>query len=317
MTIQCNLWKAVAVFALTGCGSVLAQSPPTDETSQLVASLGPGFISENANVNGTSIHYVRGGSGPAIILLHGFPEDWYEFHHIMPRLAKKFTVVAVDLRGVGGSTPTPSGYDAANLAEDIHQLAGQLHLQHVYIFGHDIGGMVAYAFVRRYPETTRGAMILDVAFPGLEPWEQIQSGPAFWHIRFHQAPGLAEQLVAGRQAIYFRYFLRAPTFRDADVAHYARAYSDPDHVRTAFEFYRAFPADAQFNAAARSPMNVPIVFGSGEKDAFAQYVPAVAESMRAHGCTNVHTEFIKNSVHYIAQEQPAAVADLIERYAAL
>ena len=317
MTMQFNFWKAVAVFALTGCGSVLAQSPSTDQTSQLVASLGPGFISENANVNGTSLHYVRGGSGPAIILLHGFPEDWYEFHHIMPRLAKKFTVVAVDLRGVGGSTPTPSGYDAASLAEDIHQLAEQLHLQHLYIFGHDIGGMVAYAFVRRYPETTRGVMILDVAFPGLEPWEQIQSGPAFWHIRFHQAPGLAEQLVAGRQAIYFRYFLRAPTFSDADVAHYAHAYSDPDHLRTAFEFYRAFPADAQFNGAARSPINVPIVFGSGEKDAFAKYVPTISESMRARGCTNVHTEFIKNSVHYVAQEQPTAVADLIERYASL
>ena len=74
-------------------------------------------------MNGTTLHYVRGGTGSAVLVLHGFPQDWYEFHHIMPRLAKKFTVIAVDLRGVGRSAATPGGYDAANMAEDIHQLA--------------------------------------------------------------------------------------------------------------------------------------------------------------------------------------------------
>jgi len=74
----------------------------------------------------------------------------------MPRLAKQFTVIAVDLRGVGGSTATPGGYDAANMAEDVHQLAAALKLGRVYIVGHDIGGMVVYAFVRRYPRATRG-----------------------------------------------------------------------------------------------------------------------------------------------------------------
>jgi pimeloyl-ACP methyl ester carboxylesterase len=97
--------------------------------------------------------------GPAVILLHGFPQDWYEFHEIMPRLAKRFTVIAVDLRRVGGSAPTPGGYDAPNLAEDIHQLAGQLNLEGVYIAGHDMGEMVTYVFVRLYTESTRGVMI--------------------------------------------------------------------------------------------------------------------------------------------------------------
>jgi pimeloyl-ACP methyl ester carboxylesterase len=309
--------KVLVVFVLAGCRGVLAQSVATDQTSQLVASLGSGFSSETRTVNGTTLHYVRGGAGPVVILIHGFPEDWYEFHRVMPSLAKRFTVVAIDLRGVGGSTPTSDGYDGANLAEDVHQLAEQLHFRNIYIVGHDIGGMVAYAFVRRYPKTARGAMILDVPLPGLAPWEQIQTDPAVWHIRFHQAPGLAERLVADRQAIYFRYFLQPQFFNDEDVAHYARSYAAPDHLRVAFEFYRAFPANERFNAAARSRIDVPIVFGSGDEDAFAKYVPAIAESMRKHGCTNVRTELIKNSAHYVAQEQPAAVTALIERYASL
>lgn len=294
--------------------SVGGKAPTADQ--DVVQSLGTGFSSGMAKVNGTTLHYVKGGAGSAVILLHGFPEDWYEFRKVMPRLAKKFRVVAVDLRGVGGSEATPSGYDAANLAEDIHQLAKQLHLERVYVVGHDIGGMVAYAFARRYTETARGVMILDVAIPGLGPWEEIQKEPLVWHIRFHQTD-LPEKLVAGRQVAYFRYFLRGENFSDADVAHYAAAYRDPDHLRTAFEFYRAFPADATFNAGQTGGIELPIVFGAGENDAFTKYLPAIAESMRVHGCTNLKTEVVKGGVHYVFEEKPETMAELIERYAGM
>lgn len=92
------------------------------------------------------------------------------------RLAKTFTVVAPDLRGVGESAPSETGYEASNLAEDVRQLIVNLGLEQVYVFGHDIGGMVAYAFARRHPESARGVMILDVAFPGLDPWQDILGG---------------------------------------------------------------------------------------------------------------------------------------------
>jgi pimeloyl-ACP methyl ester carboxylesterase len=284
------------------------------QTPALVANLGEGFKSENASVNGTTIHFVRGGSGPAILLIHGFPEDWYEFHHVMPVLAKKFTVIAVDLRGVGESAPASGGFDAANLAEDLHQLVEQLEVKKIYIVGHDIGGMVVYAYLRKYAETLRGAMILDVAIPGLEPWDKVKNDSTVWHIRFHQTD-LPEKLVAGRQADYFRYFLDKKFFSDADVAHYANAYRDPDHLKSAFEFYRAFPANETFNRQRSGPVALPVVFGLGEHDYFAQFLSTIAEALRAHGCTNLKTEVIKDSSHYVAQEQPAALAALIERYA--
>ena len=134
------------------------------------------------------------------------------FHRIMPRLAKRFTVIAVDLRGIGGSSQTPSGFDAANLAEDLHQLAAALKLEHLYVVGHDIGGMVTYAFVRRYPQLTRGAMVLDVPIPGIEGWNEVQGDPSVWHVRFMQVPGLAEKLVTGRSADYLCYFFNFGKF---------------------------------------------------------------------------------------------------------
>jgi pimeloyl-ACP methyl ester carboxylesterase len=310
-----GLCRAALVLSLyAACGDVWGQAAPDHTVDPLVSQLGAVFTSGNAKVNGTTLHFVQGGNGPAVILLHGFPQDWYEFHKIMPRLAAKFTVVAVDLRGVGGSAPAADGYDAANLAEDIHQLIAQLPLQKVYLVGHDIGGMVAYAFARRFPQDARGIMILDVALPGLDPWPEILGDPALWHVRFHQTD-LPEKLVTGRQFVYFRFFLGSEHFTDADVAHYAAAYRDPDHLRSAFETYRAFPANETFNAPMRNNIELPMVFGAGEHDAFTPYLPKIAEAMRAHGCVNLQTEIVKGSAHYIFDEQPDLAAALIEKYA--
>ena len=302
--------RLVGIFGLASLAYAQAAQP---SAVNLAAQLSSGFKSGFAQVNGTRLHNVRGGSGPALVLLHGFPEDWYEFRLVMPRLAKKFTVVAVDLRGVGESAPSETGYEAANLAEDVHQLTISLGLEHVFVFGHDIGGMVAYAFARRYPKSVRGVMILDVAFPGLDPWKDILGHPAFWHVRFHQTD-LPEKLVSGRQAEYFRYFLSR--FSDAEVAHYAHSYRDPDHLRAAFETYRAFPANEKFFAVQAGNTDLPIVIGSGEHDAFAEFLPRIADAMRAHGCTNLKMETVQGAVHYVAEAKPEAVAYLIERHAA-
>jgi len=115
---RCKL-KTLAVCVVAACAAMFGQSPP----DPALATLGRGFTSKTAQANGTTLHYVRSGLGPAVILLQAFPEDWYEFHQVMPRLAQQFTVIAVDLRGLGSSAVSPGGYDAANMAEDVHQLA--------------------------------------------------------------------------------------------------------------------------------------------------------------------------------------------------
>jgi pimeloyl-ACP methyl ester carboxylesterase len=306
----------LALSALAGCGVVFSQAEAQDRASLFATGLGKDFASDNATVNGTTLHYVRGGKGPPLILIHGFPQDWFEFQGIMPRLAKRFTVIAVDLRGIGGSKATPGGYDAANMAEDIDQLVAALKLQHVYVVGHDIGGQVAYALVRRHPQDLRGAMILDSTIPGIAGWDESMSGPGVWHVGFMQVPGLAEKLVAGRQAAYLGYFFGFSKFTPAEQAQYLRAYATPAQLHAMFEIYRAFPANVKFNAAQHGPNDVPLFLATGEKSPFAAMVPKMAEGLRASGFTHVETGVIPGAMHYDVQDQPDAMASLIEQHAA-
>jgi pimeloyl-ACP methyl ester carboxylesterase len=285
------------------------------------AELGAGFTDGTAEVNGTTIHYVRAGSGPTLVLVHGFPQDWFEWRRVMPRLARSFTVVAVDLRGVGGSAPTPAGYAAADLAEDVHLLIDGLGLGPVHVVGHDVGGWVAYAFARRFPDSTRTVTIVETLVPGIEPWLDLDLDVPLWHGEFHMIPGLPEALVADRQAVYFRYFFDVGTkdnsvISDADVEHYAAAYGDPDRLRSAFEVYRAIPANVASNAGQTGPIDIPLLLVGGEH-VFGPVLPALAGNLRAgHGWSDVQVHIVPDGRHYLVEERPDEVAGLIERHAA-
>jgi pimeloyl-ACP methyl ester carboxylesterase len=304
-------------FLLEWYGRPLCEAKVNEQMSTPATGLSKEFVSEVAAVNGVRLHYVRGGSGPVIILIHGFPQDWFEYRPIMPDLAKKFTVIAIDLPGIGGSGPSAGGYDAATIAEDLYQLVTTLKLEHVYIVGHDIGGHVAYAFVRRYPQITRGAMVLDTPIPGLVGWDEVQGAPFMWHMHFMQVPGLAEKLVDGRQAAYLGYFFQFGKFTPDEIAHYVQAHGTLAQLHAVFEIYRAFSANAQFNAAQREPIQVPIFYGTGEGSPFANLVPKIGDDLRAHGFTRVETGLIHGAVHYLVEDQPQEVTDLIERHASV
>ena len=304
-------------------------SEPTDrrymsanpEPDLAVGELGGDFIAETASVNGTAIHYVRGGRGPTLVLLHGFPQDWYEWRRIMPRLSQRFTVVAVDLPGVGGSAPSADGYAAVDLARDIHQLVDGLRLSPAHLVGHDIGGGVAYAFAREFPEHTSTVTVMEIPIPGIGPALTLEVNAALWHVSFHMTPHLPEALVAGRQTIYFRYFFNQFTtdntvISDADVAHYSTAYRDPDQLRSAFEFFRAMPANATYNARHTEPIDVPLLLIGGEH-LFGPILPQIAESLRSnYGWSDVRVHIINEAKHYLVEERPNEVAELIERHTA-
>jgi pimeloyl-ACP methyl ester carboxylesterase len=135
--------------------------------------------------NGVRIHYVAGGAGPPLVLLHGFPECWREWRYVMPTLAEfGYTVVAPDLRGFGDSDKPFDGYDALNVATDIHQLVCQLGHERISVVGHDVGASVAYTLAAAHPDEVRGLVLME-AFPaGLE----VASGRQTWHLGFMAAP---------------------------------------------------------------------------------------------------------------------------------
>jgi pimeloyl-ACP methyl ester carboxylesterase len=310
------LATAIAIVSIAFASPGSAQS-----VDPAVAQLGDGFASDAIEVDGVTLHYVRGGTGPPVVLLHGFPQNWYAFHRIMPRLARTFTVIAVDMRGIGRSSIITDGYDASTIANDIQQLAKRLKLDPIYLVGHDNGGMVAYAFARIHPREARGVMVLDVPLPGIEPWDKVKADPALWHFGFHQTPDLPERLIAGREFLYFRSFfdrlaLNRAAIPDSDVQQYVTAYSGADRLRAGLAFYRrAYPSSEAANEAARSPLDVPIVLAGGDHSV-GGLNPTIADALRARGCANVTVETIGDSGHWVVDEQPDAVARLIERHAA-
>lgn len=290
--------------------------------AETIESIPAGFDAGTARVNGTLLHYVMGGEGPPLILLHGFPQDWSAYAGIMPRLARKFRVVAVDLRGIGDSPPTATGYDTMTMALDVFQLAAALDLDQPYVVGHDMGGLVAYALARLQPRSVRGIMLLDVPVAGIDPWERFKNDPASWHIRFHQAPGLAESLLADRETIYLDYFLRAhaanpAAIGDADVARYAEAYRQPGRIQAAMEMYRALPAAERFGREQRGPLDVPIALAAGDAPGkgMAALLPEMVRGLEEAGASIATSDRIAGAGHYVLDEAPGEVAALIERYA--
>ncbi|GBF75018.1 putative alpha/beta hydrolase [Paenibacillus sp. 598K] len=152
--------------------------------------LGTGFHSDIAEINGIRMHFVSGGTGKSVIMIHGFSQDWYAFKELMRLLVHEYSVIAVDLRGIGKSRTVPPGYDAVTLANDIHALVKHLDIENPYLVGHDMGGMVAYAYARLYPNETYGVAVLDVPLPGTPSTDLMVKMPFLWHFGFHRLPKL-------------------------------------------------------------------------------------------------------------------------------
>lgn len=235
------------------------------------AALPAGFTEATAEVNGVQIHYVRGGHGEPLVLLHGWPQSWFEWHRIMPQLAEHFTVVVPDLRGFGASSkPAPkAGYDTRNLAEDLHELVRHLGFASIRLVGHDIGLMVGYAYAAAHPTEVHKLVLLDAPIPGIEPvWSQVKA--ARWHFGFHATPALPEVLLAGKEREYLNFFYtnfahNKTAFTEAEKDEFVRSYAAPGAMSASLEVYRAFATSAAQNLeSARTKLSMPVLALGGE-----------------------------------------------------
>jgi len=289
----------------------------------LVRSL-PGFSNRSARVNGITLHYVVGGSGSPVFLLPGWPETWWAYRKVMPELAKRHTVYAVDIRGMGTSSKPVGGYDKKTMAGDIAELIRGLRYAKADIVGHDVGAMVAFSFAQNYPSLTNRLVLLDVTHPSaayrnlkLLPDPETfgdkmdEDHPYFWWFAFHQVKGLPEKLLEGRAGLeqewFFKYQTKVDTAIDARArAVYAEAYSTLDGTRAGNGWYQSFDKDiADDDAYGRFKMPVLGLGGNGFtrlKATLDQLAPG-SQTIRIEG-----------SGHFIAEEKPEALLRYLREF---
>ena len=262
--------------------------------------------------SGVRLHYVIAGEGErVIVLLHGFPQTWWEWRHLIPVLADSgFRVVAFDYRGAGHSQRPAGGYDKRTMAGDVHRLLRQ-HLQvegSVILVGHDIGLMIAYAYAQAHRDDVSHLVIMDAPLPGTAVFDRLRFDPRLWHFAFHNARDMAEMLVAGRERQYLQAFFYARNFDPAaiDIETYVQAYSAPGAMRAGFELYRAFDQDADDNRDAlrrNGKLTVPVLAVGG---AISNSGPLLGEMM-GEVADHVTSLRVPATAHWIAEENPKAL----------
>ncbi len=278
------------------------------------------FSHHLVSVNGIQLHYVIGGQGDPIVLLHGFPQSWYEWRHIMQALAKNYTVVVPDLRGFGDSSKPVTGYDGKTTAEDIYQLTSQLGFNQIFLVAHDVGAQTAYSYASVHPNNVTKLVIMDFPYPGFLPPEFGENGP--WWFAFHQTPNLPEYLVEGKEREYISWFMKglaynpsAITEKDIDI--FANHFAAPGTAHGAFEHFRAFSVDAEQNKeSAKNKITMPVLALGGDiYPALGGDIPGnFALSSLQSLATDVKGVTVPFSGHWIPEERPDFVLNQLFKF---
>jgi pimeloyl-ACP methyl ester carboxylesterase len=258
------------------------------------------------------MHYVMGGKGEAVVLLHGWPQTWFEWRRVMPALAEQYTVIVPDLRGLGDSDKPAAGYDTRTVATDIHELVKQLGFSRLFLVGHDIGGWVAYAYAAANRDEVRRLAILEIVAPDdpILQFTTLTPQGSLWHFTFHFLRDLPEALIYGREGLYLSWFYRYGAYNPAAIdeealAEFVRCYSAEGGLRAGFEYYRALFTDIeQTKENMQTKLEMPLLALGGEVS-FGEFMghewPKYA--------SNVQGEVVPQAGHWIPEEQPAFLAE--------
>ncbi len=307
----------VRVFAWT-CAALLPIAAPARADS---FDFPAGFRTQEIATNGTTLHVRVGGTGPAVVLIHGYGDTGDMWVPLAAALASKHTVVVPDLRGMGLSALAADGFTKKNQAEDIAGVLSALHIERADVVGHDIGNMVAFAFAQAHQDRTTRLVMMDAPVPGIGPWDEILKNPLLWHFRFG-GPDM-ERLVAGRERIYldrfWNEFSADPAhFPEESRRHYAALYAQPGRMHAGFRQFAAFDQDAIDNraSAAVGRLKMPVLAIGGDHS----FGSTMAFVMR-FAADDVHEAVIANSGHWLMEEQTqatvAAIRAFLDRGAAL
>jgi pimeloyl-ACP methyl ester carboxylesterase len=303
MESRSNLRHDIAWLVFLLCAAV----PGVAQSAAGAATI----ASRTAEVEGVKFHYLAAGQGPTVILLHGYTETSRMWRPIIPLLAKKFTVIAPDLPGIGDSSIPADRLDMKNAAIRIHALATSLGVKKARVVGHDIGLMVAYAFAAQFPSETEKLVVMDAFLPGVAGWEDVYNNPGIWHFRFNGPT--PEALVRGRERIYFEHYWndfaadKTHSIPEADRAAYTAAYARPGRMRAGWAYFVSFPQAAKdFTQLSQTKLTMPVLAIGGEKANGA----LLGEQMKLVA-TDATVIVLKDSGHWLMEEHPKETMDAL------
>ena len=277
----------------------------------------PGFARRRIDTSGASINLVVGGSGPPLLLLHGYPQTHIMWRKVAPRLAREFTVVVPDLRGYGDSSKPPAGADFINyskraLARDQVEAMAALGFDRFAVAGHDRGARVTHRLLRDHGDHITRAASLDIV-PTLYRFETIDQKAATgsWHWFFLIQPSpFPERMIAAECELFLQKMLglshTAGAHEPEAYAEYLRCFRDPETIRATCDEYRAGASidlvHDRADLAARVKVPMLILWGTGSGQGSGYDLLKVwrdhADDIRGHGIA---------SGHFIPEEKPDEV----------
>ena len=279
------------------------------------------FTSRYIDTGEVRLHAVTGGDGPPLLLVHGWPQTWYAWRMLMPALARDFSVVAVDQRGIGLSGKPQGAYDTGTLANDLVALMDALGHRRFALYGTDVGMPIAYALAADHPDRVDRLVVSEAPLPGISPSPPLFLPPLLnerlWHLAFNQLPTVNEQLVTGREEIFFGAEFDASAGTNKLPAEAVRYYIDtlaasPDHLRGSFGFYRAIPASiAQNQQRMTRRLTLPVLAIGGAESSGE----GVGNTMKL-AADDVQTLVIPGCGHWVAEQAPGELLTALTAFLA-
>ena|SRR5580765_1738390 len=278
----------------------------------------PAYESKFANVNGVKIHYLKAGTGKTpLVLIHGFGDTSHMWTPMFEDFGKSYTIIAPDLRGIGDSSKPATGYDKKTAAVDIHELVKSLGYKKIYLVGHDICLMVAYAYAAQFPDEVEKLALLEAPIPGIgEAWPKIFNDGRLWHFHFVDS-AFSLPLVKGRERIFLDHFWEEMTtnpkaISEADRQIYTKAYAQEGSMAAAFEYFKAFDRqDAEDNRKfAATKLKMPVLTIAGDKS-----MGSVLEVQAKQVADNVvESIIIPDTGHWLIDERPAEIKTALSKF---
>lgn len=283
--------------------------------SALTDHRGEALIHGRTSVNGVTLHHAIGGAGEPVILLHGVPKTMFYWRSLIPFLTPHHTVVAVDIRGFGDSDRPVGGYDTRTMAADVAELAIDLGFDSFRVVGEDWGANIAYATAAFHRARVRQLVFQETRLPGRpvaasDLPEQPDDPRNNWHRAFFGLPHYPEFLLAGKERVFWTYFMKHTMWNpaalsDACLEELIGWVTQPGATHAILALYWSTQLDAQQNQPHYDdPITCPVLAVGAQ----AYFGDEVGRHM-GQVATDVRSVVISDTGHNIALEQPARLAD--------